>query len=215
MIKKSLIALVLSGAFASAHADVLLQQNFDNINSLSGWVATNSASTPGGFVHNWFQGDQQVFGSQNGAANSYIAANYDMAPAGGTINAWLLTPVFSTESAVDVTLWLRGADYQGFFDQVAFGFSNGSSAINDFTMNPVFTVPTNDWTMYTVHLNAQGAGTSARFGIQYANAADSANYIGLDNLTVATGADVPEPATMLIMATGLAGLAAARRRQRR
>lgn len=214
MIKKSLIALVFSGAFASAHADVLIQQNFDNINSLGGWVMTN-ASTPGGFVPNWFQGDQQVLTSQNGGPDSYIAANFDMAPVGGTVNAWLLTPTFSTETAVDVTLWLRAADYQGFFDQVAFGFSNGSSAITDFTMNPVFTVPTSDWTMYTVHLNAQGAGSTARFGVQYTNAADSANYIGLDNLTIATGTNVPEPATMLIMASGLAGLAAARRRQRR
>ncbi|WP_267873778.1 IPTL-CTERM sorting domain-containing protein [Massilia horti] len=39
------------------------------------------------------------------------------------------------------------------------------------------------------------------------------NYIGIDTLTVRTG-DVPEPATALILASGLIGMAAARRRRR-
>jgi hypothetical protein len=59
-----------------------------------------------------------------------------------------------------------------------------------------------------------------RFAIQYTgNVADS-NYIGIDDLLIQTAADpgpnpsnVPEPATMLVMATGLMGLAAARRRR--
>ncbi|WP_167759683.1 hypothetical protein [Massilia horti] len=51
MYKKAITALALSGIFASAHADILLQQNFDNVGGLTaaGWVMTN-ASTPGGLT---------------------------------------------------------------------------------------------------------------------------------------------------------------------
>jgi hypothetical protein len=217
MIKKTLTALLLSGAFASAHADVLLQQNFDNINALPGWVMTN-ASTPTGLT-GWFQGDQQIFTAHSGPApEAYLAANYNNAVAGGVISNWLITPQFSTETAVAVSLWLRGFDESGFFDQVTFGFSNGGAAIGDFSVSPAITVATNGWTLYTVNLAAQGAGSMGRFAIQYTNLADFASYIGVDDLKVESrgdGGKVPEPATMLLMASGMIGLAAARRRRQR
>ncbi|TFW34564.1 PEP-CTERM sorting domain-containing protein [Massilia horti] len=80
-------------------------------------------------------------------------------------------------------------------------------------MSASFTAPTNGWTLYTVNLGGTGAATTGRFAIQYAGAADTMNYIGIDTLTVRTG-DVPEPATALILASGLIGMAAARRRRR-
>jgi hypothetical protein len=214
MTKEILAALALSGVFASAQAGVLLQQGFDDINAMPGWVMTN-ASTSGGLTPGWYQGDEQQLVSHSGALNSYIAANYNNAPAGGEINSWLITPVFSTETAVVVSLWLQGAFQQGYFDQVAFGFSKGSSAIADFTVGAITIAPIGGWVLYTLNLDAQGAGSTGRFAIQYTNQADLANYIGVDDLSIATrAAEVPEPATMLVMATGLIGLAAARRRRR-
>ena len=47
---------------------------------------------------------------------------------------WLITPTFSTVTAGTVTFWIRGDDFPGFEDQVAFGFSNGSDATADFTL---------------------------------------------------------------------------------
>jgi hypothetical protein len=210
MIKKALTALVLSGAFATAHADVLLQQGFDNINTMPGWMMTN-ASTPGG-ITGWYQGDQQDFAAHSGAANSFISANYNNAAAGGTLNNWLITPVFNTETGVTVTLWLRGMADPSYFDKVSFGFSNGSSAIADFSLSPVVTVATDGWTQYTLNLAAQGLGATGRFAVQYTGMADNANLIGLDDLSIAS---VPEPTTMLVMATGMLGLACARRRRQR
>jgi hypothetical protein len=201
----------LSGACVSAHAGVLLQEGFDDINVLPGWVMTN-ASTPGGLTPGWFQGDQQLFASHSGAPQSYLAANYNNAPPGGDLSNWLITPLFSTETEVSVSLWLRGLEDRSFFDQVAFGFSTGGTAIGAFNVLPVITVPTGDWTRYTINLGAQGAGSTGRFGIQYIGEADNANYIGIDELTVT---QVPEPASMLLLAAGMMGFAATRRRRPR
>ena len=65
------------------------------------------------------------------------------------------------------------------------------------------------WTQYSAFIAAQGAGTVARFGIQYTGLADNANYVGVDSLSVTA---VPEPAGWLMMGAGLVGLLAARRR---
>jgi hypothetical protein len=210
MIKKALTALVLAGAFSAAQADVLVYQGFDNVSAMPGWVM-NNASTPGG-ITGWYQGDQTAFTAHSGAANSYVAANYNNAAAGGSLSNWLITPVFTTATGVSVTFWMRGANDPAYFDQVTFGFSSGSSAIADFSVSPTVTVGTDGWAMYTVNLAAQGEGATGRFAIQYTGMADNANYIGLDDLTVAA---VPEPATMLVMAAGMLGLAATRRRRQR
>lgn len=220
MIKKALVALALSGAFASAQADVLLQEGFNSIGTLggSGWVFNNQ-STPGG-ITSWFQGDQGNFGAYEGAPEGYIAANYDNAPVGGTINNWLISPEFANDSNVVVTLWLRGAYYDGYFDQLQFGFSGGGSDTADFTMGTPVVAPTDAWTEFTFNFSAHGAGSMGRFAINYNMPADLANYFGIDALRIETATtpppptDLPEPASALIVATGLAALGAARRRSR-
>jgi len=67
-------------------------ENFDNVSSLSGlgWVFVNNSNPVGST--GWFQGNTAVFSSQNGAPDSYIAANFDNAAFGGNISDWLLSP---------------------------------------------------------------------------------------------------------------------------
>lgn len=210
MMKKALVALAFSGMALSAQAGALLSEGFDDVGGLAakGWVL-NNASTPAGMTPGWYQGDQSQFPALTGAAESYAAANYNNAAVGGNLANWLITPEFSTGvNGAIVSFWLRAGAADGFSDQVAFGFSNGSSALSDFALASPVTVGTDGWMRYETRVGASG---SARFALQYTGAADFANYVGLDSLVVSA---VPEPSTMMILFAGAMGLTMSRRRKR-
>jgi len=215
MMKKALFALAISGAMASAQAGVLVEEGFDSVSSLQskGWVL-NNAGTPGGLTNTFFQGDQSQFEARSGAPESYAAANYNSAAAGGTLSNWLITPEFSTALGASVSFWLRAGEALDFTDQVSFGFSDGSSALGAFSLSQAVTVAAGEWVNYVFNIAAT-EGT-ARFAIQYTGLADFSNYVGVDDLVISEvdAAEVPEPASILILAAGAMGLAAARRRKR-
>jgi PEP-CTERM motif len=207
MLKHALMATAITFASLSAQAQVvLLSENFDDVANLNGWLKTYE-STPGGSTQ-WYQGDQTLFAAQAGSSESYIAANYNSAPANGQIKDWLITPVFSTELRGEVTFWAKADLIPNYADKVSFGFSNGSSNTASFALGAVTTVA-GDWTKYTVSYAAQGVGSTARFAILYSGAADQSNYVGIDTLKVTA---VPEPTTWALMAIGLAGVALRGRR---
>jgi hypothetical protein len=208
MIKKILALVAMSAAVASAQASVLLTQNFNSIPA--DWIQTKAGTAGGAIPAAWFQGDQTQFSAHGVDANGYLASNFNTAPVGGTLDNWLISPVFSTEFAVSVSVWMRAMNDDGFSDTAAFGFSTGSSAIADFVVNPVFTVAKDGWTLYNVTMAAQGAGSTGRFAIEYTGLADFSNYIGVDDLGIET---IPEPASIFIMGAGVFGLVAARRRR--
>jgi hypothetical protein len=215
MMKKALLALAIAGAMTTAQATVVLNEGFENVSALasSGWVLANN-STPVG-ITGWFQGNNtDIFSAQSGTELSYIAANYNSAAEGGFVNDWLITPTFSALYGATVTFWLRGAVDPGYVDQIAYGFSNGSTALSAFALGPVITASTDAWTQVTATL-AAGTG-SARFAINYSGALTS--NLGIDSLIInvnaATG-EVPEPASLAILGAGLIGMGAARRRKQR
>lgn len=209
MMKQALAAMIITGITMSAQAGVLIDEGFDNVGALAagGWTLTN-ASTPAGATPGWFQGDLGIFGAQAGAANAYVAANFNNAAPGGTLDNWLITPEFDASRGVDISFWLRAAGDPGFTDQIGYGFVGaGAETI-------VSPVPATGWTQYTVHVDANTLGTT-RFSFRYFGAADSADYVGLDSLTVtAPGGDVPEPASLALFAGGMLALGALRRRVR-
>lgn len=211
MMKRALCTLALLGAAATSQAGILVSQNFENVANLgaAGWVQTNN-STPLGAT-GWGQGSPHIFTAQAGSDSSYISGNFENAAAGGMLDNWLITPEFSTSLGASISLWVRGDKLDGFSDMVSFGLSNGSSDTADFALTPSVIVNTDGWTQYTFSIAHQGAGATARFAVNYNGLADNANYIGIDSVRIA---EVPEPASILLLGAGLAGLIASRRRQR-
>ena len=209
MMKKAFAAMALAAMTMSAQAAVVINEGFDNVSGLtsSGWSII-SASTPVGATGSWYQGSSSVFSAQSGDSTSYAAANYNNTTEGGTIDSWLLTPVFDASLGATVSFYLRAAG-EGYADTINFGFINADGTFTSIPLTTVSAVPDSDWTQYTAWIGADSLG-SVRFAFEYTGTYDTANYVGLDSLTV----DVPEPASLALIAGGLLGLGAMRRRAR-
>jgi hypothetical protein len=212
MMKKAFAAAVVAAMTMSAQAGVLINEGFDNVPGLaaSGWTFLN-ASNPVGSTGGWAQGPGNVLNAQSGDITSYASANYTSAQDGGIIDNRLITPEFDASGGVDISFYLLAAG-EGFADQLAYGFTGAGAS-----MTVVYPVPTSAWTLYSVHLDANLMGTT-RFAFQYGGTFDSANFVGLDSLLITSptaAGDVPEPASLALLAGGLLGLGAMRRRARR
>ena len=211
------LAAALFAATAGAHAATLVSQGFDDVGSLAtdGWVLANLNPDPAAEV-DWFQGNDDVFAAHSGSAGAYVASSWGAAAAGSTLQNWLITPTFSTATAGTVSFWMRGAADPGYTDTVSVGFSAGGTSAGSFALGAPIAA-SGQWTEYSFSFAAGGAGSTARFAIEQAGSADLADYIGIDDLSVQTRAvtAVPEPANALLLAAGLLGLAAWRRRASR
>jgi hypothetical protein len=209
MFKTSLCAALLALAGA-AHANVI--EGFDDVASLAakGFILRN-ASTPAG-TNAFFQGNSRVFAADDGAPGAYLGANYGSAAGGGAIDDWLISPAFSTSAGGTISFYVRAAADPGFLDTFQYGLSTGGSGAADFMLGALTAVPTGDWTRYSLDFAGTGtAGSMGRFAIRYSGPADSANYIGIDTLSV----QLPEPASFALLGLGLAGVGASRRRAAR
>jgi PEP-CTERM motif len=217
---------VLSAPRASA--STILYQNFDDVTALAGWTSVNN-SDPGG-VTGWFQGNDAVFGAQEGAPDAYIAANF-LNTGDGAISNWLILPELVLAGDETLTFYTRSTGV--FPDRLEVRYSpNGTStnvgstaaSVGDFTTLLLTINPTlnpggypNNWTPYSLSLLSLGA-TSGRLAFRYSIDSTLVNgdYIGIDTVTVSSSSTtpVPEPATLTLVGLGIGGLVA-RRRQRR
>lgn len=182
-------------------------ENFDNITTLagSGWSTFNN-STPVGSITNWFQGTSVAgggpFDAFNGAANAYIAANYNFTSGANTINGWLITPNRTFKNGDILTFYTRKATGLDYPDRLEVRLStNGAStnvgtgaAVGDFTtllmsVNPslVTGVYPTTWTQYTITISGLSAPTSGRIAFRYyvtngGPTGTNSDYIGIDNV---------------------------------
>jgi len=202
MFRKLVVSAVLIAGGVTANAGpVLLEEGFDDINTLGGWLAGNFSSPAGsGF---WFQGNSAIFGSDEGAADSYIAANYTAAAdTGGHVDLWLVTPLIDASmGVVNLTFSTRTAgNLPG--DSIEILVNNtGSLSTGDFvslgTIGPD-DFPT-DWSSFLFAYD--GVSANIRFAFRYlvADTAVGGDYIGIDTVR----ASAPEPGTLALLAMGL------------
>lgn len=187
-------------------------ENFDDITLLAGngWFLQNNSAPVG--ITSWFQGTSVAgggpFDSYNGAANSYIGANFNSTTGGsGIISTWLLTPNRTFRNGDVLTFYTRkpatpggGTDYP---DRLEVRLStNGASTnvgaagnnVGDFStlltsVNPTLIAGGYPyvWTLYTITLSGLPAPTSGRIGFRYfvtsaGPSGSNSDYIGIDNV---------------------------------
>ncbi len=196
---------------AQAAGTVILSENFNHIGTLTNWVQVNNSMPVG---QGWFQGNPGVFGSQSGASDSYIAANYLSAAQGsGTLDSWLITPELALGGTTHLSFFTRTQFIPGMNDMLEVRFSPGSGSATSGFSTLVTTVggpsayPAS-WQEITAHLMLPASG---RFAFRYLGDAAAANFIGIDTVNVSA---VPEPSAYLMFGLGIALLPLLRRKLR-
>jgi predicted secreted protein len=199
-----LIVFWAKSSFAQAFTE-----NFDNVATLtaSGWYQQNNSSTIG-TNPNWIQGvptPTGPFDSYNGAANSYICANYNSTTGNNTISNWLVTPNRTLRNGDVFTFYTRRptpapTEYP---DRLEVRMSTNGASVNvgtgptglgDFTtlllsVNPNLTtgVYPQVWTQFTITISGLPAPTSGRIAFRYfvtsgGPTGTNSDYIGIDNV---------------------------------
>jgi hypothetical protein len=225
----SAFALALTLGLSSGASADPLTENFD-AGVPAGWTVNNLSQPPG--TLDWFQGNEFVFPAQQGAPNSYLAANFESGGEVSTISTWLILPTSTYRNGDTLSFYSRTADFSEWPDRLEVRFSNvggtevGATATSVGTfstllisINPTLEVGgyPEEWTRYSATLSGLTGPTSGAFAFRYTVTdgglfGANSNYIGIDTVQITA---VPEPSVYMMMAFGLGMVGYMRRRQSR
>ena len=228
------LAVALSFSAAGVATAAALTENFDN-GVPSDWTIVNNSEPVGGT--SWFTGDTEIMTAHEGAANSYVAANFNAVFASGNISDWLILPTSTYRNGDTLSFFTRTDSPTGYADTLEVRFSNaggtdvGSTAdsVGTFdtlllSINPTqadYGYPTL-WTQYSVSLSGLTGDTNGAFALRYVVSdagflGNNGNYVGIDTLDITSMplTAVPEMETYLMMGAGLGLIGWLRKRKSR
>ena len=203
--KTKLFSALAFCALTFGQAQILLQEGFDNVTSLTGWTQTNQSSPLG--TSNWFQGNSTVFTAQTGAPAAYIGANFNNTAGAGTISNWLITPQLMVQDGDVLKFWTQTSYDPDYADRLevrssagtTFTAPSGSTGLGSFTnlhleINPTLSnvegVYPDPWAEFTITVTGVSATPVAmNFAFRYfvtdgGPAGNNSNYIGIDTFSV-------------------------------
>jgi hypothetical protein len=132
---------------------------------------------------------------------------------------WLISPSFSFFNYAELSFWTRTETASVFNDRLRVLYSpSGAATIASFTQVLLDINPTEAasgfpdvWTNFNLQVSGPGGGTG-RIAFVYTSAnVDTANYIGIDTVTVRA---TPVPSTATMVSLALLGLWGLNRRRR-
>lgn len=231
--RASLAAALVLGCCSSASAATLIE-NFDVVTP-TGWTVINNSAPLG--PTSWFQGNSAfAFSAQDGAANSYAAANYSNGVDTADLSDWLITPTLSFNNGDTLSFFSRTRDNPFAPDRLEVRFSDiggtdvgatttsvGSFGLLLLSINPDLTVTgyPDTWTQYNYTFSGLAGATNGAVGFRYfvpngGPLGANSDYIGIDTLRItAAVASVPEPSSWLLLSIGLGAFGALRVRAKR
>lgn len=228
VLKSTAFAVVALSLGASASADSLTE-NFDG-GVPAGWTIVNNSEPSG--ITDWFQGNPLVFDSHQGAADSYIAANFNAGADLANISDWLILPTQTFYNGDKLSFFSRVPALSFFPDRLEVRFSavggadvgHTADSVGTFTtlllsINPnldLFGYP-EQWTQFTATISGLSGATNGALAFRYVvedGGPDGPNssFIGIDTLQVSS---VPEPGSYLMLGLGLGLIGVLRQRRAR
>ena len=189
----------------------IINEGFDDITNLPGWVMINHREPLG--LDGWFQGTDTVFPAFDGSSTAYIAANLFNTAGVGTISNWLLTPLISLRNGSTLTFYTR-TEVSQFPDRLQVRMStNGASTnvgtgaldVGDFVsllldINPTYAIGgyPETWTQFTVNIGVLQSGVTGRLAFRYFVEDGGPNgtrsdYIGIDRAVYTVSCTTPTP----------------------
>ena len=187
----------LGGTPVTSGCRIVINEGFDDIENLPGWVLINHSQALG--ASDWFQGNDLVFPAFDGPLGAYIAANFNNGGGLATISNWLLTPELSLQNGSILTFYTRTAQASTsltamgtpsgvcntgpFPDRLQVRMSiNGASTnvgmsafdVGDFNnllldVNPTYAIGgyPESWTQFTIIISGVPSGTMGRLAFRY------------------------------------------------
>ena len=139
----------------------------------------------------WFQGNSTVFSAFNGAATSYVAANFQVVTNVNDIDSWLVLPDLTVVAGDVMSFRCRGPLGSSFPDSVTVSYnaSGGTTPESAGWVDLGKFKASTDGVWELKSFVAPTAGTIARFAIRYkvvggGPLGDNSDYMGIDALEV-------------------------------